>query len=214
MSMHCHWYWVHGPEPQECTYVHSFGDVLLVGYADVAMVGVYVCASSPIRLPLHGCPIWIITLGPNSGRLIDFTWGFIAAQYLLFLKYLWRSSVGHWKIQGRGNAANSPSVLGAKSNRSDDVVWILLMYPPIWVLLLSSLQGGGHKIKFQTYRYPRDIKATWHFAFLDFSFVLLGLERKKKVFPREDCIALGIGSTAGRTGFLLSPCLHSVPVRC
>ena len=127
--MHCHWCWAHAPEPQEHTYVHSFGHVLLVGYANVAMVGVCVCASSPIPLPLCGHPMWIIALGPNSGRLVGFTCGFIVAQYLLFLKYLWRSSVGHWQIRGGGNAANSPSVLGAKSNRSDDMVWILLTYP-------------------------------------------------------------------------------------
>lgn len=76
------------PELQEHTHICSFGVILRVGYADVAMVGVYMCASSPILLPLHGHPIRVITLGPNSGRLIDFTCGFTVAQDLLFLTYL------------------------------------------------------------------------------------------------------------------------------
>ena len=161
------------------------------------MVASYVCASSPVTLSLHGHLIWIITFGPNSGRLTDFTCGSTGAQDLLFLQYLWRSSAGHWKIQGGGNAANS--VLGAKSNSPGDVVWVLLTYPSAGsCCLVSSLQGGDHKIKFKTYSdtrkiwRPPDILHFW--AFVLYRLILRGKGRSfpgKTALPWAQAVLLG-----------------------
>lgn len=73
------------------------------------------------------------------------------------------------------------------------------MYPPVWFSLLSSLPSNSHIII--TYSDNHKRLRFRDVAFLGFGFVLLDLERRRKEFPKKDCVALGIGGAAGRAGF-------------